>query len=266
MNNMTRELSVATAAARSAAAYLKTQFHRPHRISYKFAGKRGIVGEVDRTAEAIIIKKIRTAFPRDGILGEESGLAKGTSGRLWIIDALDGSENYYRHIPFAATSIALMDRGAGALGVVALPFSDDLYAAARGRGATVNGARTRVSTIRDFKHATIGFIMSSRLPGPLRTKILGRFIKVTKYQRLFGSSVASSVLVAAGALDAVACMRMSLWDLAATAVIVKEAGGNVTDFRGVKWERAFSSDLFANPHLLFSNRRLHNVSIKLLQL
>lgn len=262
---MNRELSVATAAARRAAAYLKTQFHRPHRISYKFAGKRGIVGEVDRTAEALIIKKIRAAFPRDGILGEESGLTKGVSGRLWVIDALDGSENYYRHIPFAATSIALMDRGAGALGVVALPFSDDLYAAARGHGATVNGARTKVSDVRAPKEATVGFIVSSRLPATLRTNILGRFFRAMKYQRLMGSSVTTSVLVAAGALDVVACMRMCLWDLAATATIVEEAGGKVTDFEGRRWEDAFRADPFAKAHLIFSNRHLHARTIQLVK-
>src|SRR5262245_14436832 len=129
---------VAIDAARAAGQLLRDARTGTRHISYKGA-PTNLVTEMDARAEALVLDRLRGAFPDDAVLAEESGARAGTSGRRWIIDPLDGTTNYAHGLPIWAVSIALESRGRPTVGVVFDPCHDELFVAERGLGATVNG-------------------------------------------------------------------------------------------------------------------------------
>jgi myo-inositol-1(or 4)-monophosphatase len=194
------------------------------------------VTRADRESEAAILATIRTSFPDDAFLGEEGGVreGRGGGGRTWIVDPLDGTSNYVSGFPFWCVSIAVRDGTGLAAAVVWDPLHDELYSAARREGAFRNGERISVST----RPSLAGAFMATGFPFRYRHRIdayLALFRAVfleARAIRRAGSAALDLAYVAAGVFDGFFEFHLSPWDIAAGALLIREAGGAVTDFDG----------------------------------
>jgi myo-inositol-1(or 4)-monophosphatase len=228
---LTGELEVAVAAARAAGEVLREGFEQEKEIRYK--GEVDLVTEVDERAEAVIREALREAFPAHGILGEEGGSLPGESDSRWIVDPLDGTTNYAHGLRIFAVSIALERAGEVVAGVVHDPMADETYAAERGGGATLNGRPIRVSQTGTL----IGALLVTGFPYdrddmPAALDLFGRFSMLSRGMRRLGSAALDLCYVAAGRLDGYYERGVKAWDVAAGSLILEEAGGRITDYRG----------------------------------
>jgi len=191
------------------------------------------VTEVDRQCESLIRSEIKTAFPDDGFLGEESGGTAGLSGRTWIVDPLDGTRPYIRGIVTHAALIALEDAGGPAVGVIHLPALDLTCWATRGGGAFCNGEKAQVSTTCNLARSIgsgLGFVQRFKEPeGDQLFELMRRI----GYSYGFMDAY-SYVCVATGRLDFCVNLLDAPWDCAAAAAIISEAGGSWSDTAGIK--------------------------------
>ena len=204
-------------------------FRRDPKVRTKADGTP--VTEADEAIERVLREEIRAAFPDHGILGEEEEESVGSSGSKWIIDPIDGTKNYSWGIPVWATLIAFEREGIVQLGVASAAALDERYAAARGTGATRNGATIHVSDVDDLSKARVGF---TSFNGFERTGYAGAFSKLVggaRFDRGIGDFY-GHMLVAAGSLDVMVEPSLRPWDLGPLLVIVEEAGGRLTDFDG----------------------------------
>ncbi|CAL9555055.1 histidinol-phosphatase [Streptomyces albus] len=197
------------------------------------------VSEADKAAEELIRSSLQRTRPRDAVLGEEFG-SEGHGPRRWVIDPIDGTKNYVRGVPVWATLIALMEMGEGGdrpvVGVVSAPALNRRWWAARGTGAYTGRSLSKATRIEVSKVAKVqdaSFAYSS-LHGWEERGMLGGFMDLTRdcwRTRAYGDFW-SYMLVAEGAVDMCAEPELSLWDMAASAVIVEEAGGSFTGLDG----------------------------------
>lgn len=200
------------------------------------------VTSADRQSEEVIVSRIRSEFPRDNFLGEEGG-ARGEAGeaRTWIIDPLDGTSNFIAGFPFWCVSIAAREGPDIVAGVVWDPLRRELYAAERGSGAFRNGDRVRVTGREGLEGAFLGtgfpFRSRERIDGYLAL-FRELFLRVRAIRRA-GSAALDLAQVAAGVFDGFFEFHLSVWDIAAGALLIEEAGGRVSDFAGGSrfWER-----------------------------
>src|SRR5215208_6794382 len=229
--NLARELEVALSAAKEAGEVLRKGFGWQHSIRYK--GEVDLVTEVDEQAEQVIREILLGAFPAYGMLAEEGGALVGEEDARWIVDPLDGTTNYAHGLPIFAVSIALERAGEVVVGVVHDPMREETYLAERGGGATLNGERIRVSDTDELIQALIatGFPYD-RAEMPEALELFGRFAVITRGMRRLGSTALDLCYVAAGRLDGYYERGIWAWAIAAGSVIVEEAGGKLTDYRG----------------------------------
>jgi len=223
-----RALEAAVAAAR-AAGDLALKYYRG---SFVVTLKPDLtpVTQADREAEQVILDILGGVFPDYGFLGEELG-ARGASERRWIVDPIDGTQNFVRHIPIWATLIALEEAGDITVGVVHNPVTGDLYTARRGAGAHLNGAPLRVSPRTDLRAAQL---VHAGLDVVRRSGYWEGFVRLvdaTGRQRGFGDYYGYT-LVAEGKAEIYVEADLKPWDLAACRLLVEEAGGRFTDFEG----------------------------------
>lgn len=246
---MTRELEVAIAAAKAAGKVLRDGFGQPQDVRYK--GEVDIVTEADEKAEQKIKEVLGEAFPDYGMLTEEAGELEGEGDSRWVVDPLDGTTNYAHGFPIFATSIALERESKVVLGVVHDPMTGETYAAERGGGATLDGHTIRVSDTDELIKALLvtGFPYD-RTEVPAALDLFGRFAVLTQSMRRLGSAALDLCYVAAGRLDGYYERGIHAWDIAAGALIVEEAGGKVTNYRG----RALD---LAGREVVASNGLLH---------
>lgn len=231
------------------------------RISTK--GDIDLVTEADLAAEKLIIERIKSHYPRHAILAEESGasveLDAGKSDWKWIIDPLDGTTNYAHGYPCFCVSIAVEHAGQIELGVVYDPTRDELFAAERGQGATLNERPIRVSTIADLNSAMLctGFPYNVRE----RPDFAREFIKFTmtaQAVRRDGSAALDLAYLACGRFDGFWEDGLNAWDIAAGLLLIEEAGGRVTDFRGAPLS-------IYTPKVLATNGLVHEAMIGVLR-
>ncbi|WP_432035881.1 histidinol-phosphatase [Streptomyces cucumeris] len=218
------------------------------------------VSEADKAAEELIRGHLQRARPRDAVLGEEFG-SQGSGPRRWVIDPIDGTKNYVRGVPVWATLIALMERGEGGdrpvVGVVSAPALGRRWWAAEGLGAYTgrslsSASRLRVSGVTRLADASFAY---SSLSGWEERGKLDRFLELTRAcwrTRGYGDFW-PYMMVAEGSVDICAEPELSLWDMAANAVIVQEAGGRFTGLDGVpgpnSGDAAASNGLLHGPLL-----------------
>jgi myo-inositol-1(or 4)-monophosphatase len=219
--------------ALEAGTALKGELGRTRHVEYK--GAIDLVTDADRMAEKILTDGLRQSFPDHAVLAEESGAHKVEDAtHLWIVDPLDGTTNYAHGYPFFCVSIALEMEGELTLGVVYDPMLDEMFTAVDGGGASLNGHPIKVSKEGDLAKS----FLSTGFPYDLRETErdnLGqflRFMKRTQAVRRDGSAVLDLCYVACGRFDGFWEMKLSPWDIAAGALVVKEAGGDVTGFDG----------------------------------
>ncbi len=246
---MARELEVAVAAAEAVGEMLRDGFGQQQDVRFK--GEVDIVTKADENAEQAIKEVLQETFPNHGMLAEEGGETQGEGGIRWIVDPLDGTTNYAHGLPLFCTSIALERDGEVVLGVVYDPMANEIYTAERGRGATLNGESIGVSDIDEPIRALLatGFPYD-RDDMPTALDLFGQFAMHTQSMRRLGSAALDLCYVAAGRLDGYYERGVKAWDIAASALILREAGGKVSDYRGDELDLKIGE-------VVASNSRLH---------
>ncbi len=226
-------VTIAARAARSAGNVILRYMNRIDGLNIVEKQQMDFVSEVDKLAEAEIIKELRRAYPDHAILAEESG-AIGKGPLTWVIDPLDGTHNYLRGIPHFSVSIALLEKGVPIHAVVFDPLRDELYTASKGDGAYLNDRRMRVSKRENLGGAMIatGFPFRQREHLTAQLDMTRAILGQAEDIRRSGSAALDLAYVAAGRYDGYFEIGLKPWDMAAGVLLVHEAGGRYGDFAG----------------------------------
>ncbi|MDO8862117.1 inositol monophosphatase family protein [Haliea sp. E1-2-M8] len=245
-------VNIALRAARKAGEQIVRASDELDRIDVQEKNVNDFVSDVDRNAEREIIYHLRKAFPEHAILGEETGLSGDENADYrWVIDPLDGTTNFLRGIPHYAVSIACLYKGKLEHGVVLDPVRREEFTASRGRGAQLNGRRIRVSSRTSLDGALLGTGIpfkdhcDDRLPAYSKTLeiLAGQVAGI----RRAGAASLDLAYVAAGRLDAFWEIGLAPWDMAAGALLVKEAGGMVSDINASENYMTSGNIVCGNP-------------------
>ncbi|HQY22911.1 MAG TPA: inositol monophosphatase family protein [Gammaproteobacteria bacterium] len=255
-------LNIAITAARLAGKIITRHMDQLHKLTIFEKGVNDLVTMVDKSAEEAIIETIYKAYPNHSILGEESGHHPGNEF-TWVIDPLDGTMNYVHGFPQFAVSIAVKLKDHLEHAVVYDPLSQDLYTASRGCGAHLNNRRIRVTDRADLNGALIGSDFpyhdrNAKPHGVPHLEILQEIFHKGSDVRRIGSAALSLAYVAAGKLDGFWESDLNPWDIAAGALIVREAGGFVSDFNG---ENGF----LESGNIVAGTRKVHTELLQIIK-
>ncbi|GMQ76806.1 MAG: inositol monophosphatase family protein [Gammaproteobacteria bacterium] len=244
-------LNIAVAAARAAGSVIVRYLDRVDTLDVATKHMNEFVTQVDREAEAIIIADIRKAYPNHAILAEESGAA-GDSEYRWIIDPLDGTTNYLHGFPQFCVSIALEHRGRLDQGVVFDPLRQELFVASRGAGARLDDRRIRVSRQSGLEGSLLGTGFPFRGAYDLDTYLetMRALVPKSAGVRRAGAAALDLAYVAAGRLDGFWEFGLQPWDMAAGVLLIREAGGLVTDADGDEHYMASGNIVTGTPKVL----------------
>lgn len=210
----------------------------------------------DRRAEQLIRDVVAKHFPGDGFLGEEYGDQPGGSGFRWVIDPIDGTRSFVRHIPIWATLVGLEYKGEQVGGVAYIPVLGQMYRALRGDGAFSNDLRIRVSDTPTLSESLMCYSSLNWFAKAGREQTFLELVRRTHRQRGFGDFY-GFVLVAEGACDLMVDHGVNPWDVSALKAIVEEAGGAFTDWRGTPTTET--------PDVLATNGKVHAETLAVLQ-
>lgn len=253
-------LNVMTAAARKAARGLRRDFGEVEALQVSRKGPADFVSTADERVEAALVEELTRARPGYGFLLEERGTIEGSDpAHRWIIDPLDGTTNFLHGLPHFAISIALEREGQLLAGVVFAPLTDDMFVAERGQGAWHNDRRIRVSSREQLADALIATGVPFRgRPGHdvFRAELAAVTEEIAGIRR-FGSAALDLAYVAAGRFDGFWERGLSPWDVAAGIVLVREAGGLVSDMMG-------RDGMLTDGTIVAGNGRLHTPLLRLL--
>lgn len=246
MGNHFLELAVETAL--EAGGILRSEFDHPAKISYK--GEVDLVTQADRRSEEAIVKRLRTYFPNHAIVAEEGGGQEGDGRHRWIVDPLDGTTNFAHGYPCFAVSIGLEDAGELQVGVIYQPITKELFTTSRGEGAYLNGQRIRVSSVDHLSTSLLatGFPSTKRARNP-NIHYYWNFTLRSHGVRRDGSAALDLASVACGRFDGFWEFGLHAWDTAAGTLLVREAGGVVTDFSGQLYRPGDYETLASNGHI-----------------
>lgn len=226
--------------------------------------RNDLVTETDEDAQAVIASALRDAFPAYDILSEEDDAAAAAAaapeGYRWIIDPLDGTTNFTFDAPPYAVSIALQHDGAIVVGVVLDVPADTLYTAVHGGGAYRNGAPVHVSSVDRLAHSLIATGFPFRTPANIDRymEVLGSFIEGTRGVRRHGAAALDLARLACGQYTGFFETGLNPWDVAAGMLLIREAGGRVTDFHG-------RPDALFAQQMVASNGRIHDAILERVQ-
>ena len=226
-------LNVAVEAAHAAAKIMRRQMQHVDAIPFERKARHDYVTEVDKACEAEIVREIKRYYPDHSFLCEEGG-ASGDSEAVWVIDPLDGTSNYMHGIPHFAVSIAHQVNGRTEHAVVYDPMRDEMFTATRGSGAFLNQKRIRAASRANLENAVVATAFPFRRREKLQAyaRVFQAVFAKTEDFRRAGTASLDLAWVAAGRLDAYYEIGMKPWDVAAGALLVREAGGVVLDFNG----------------------------------
>jgi len=254
-------LNVMIQAARKAGRTLKRDFGEVEHLQVSLKGPANFVTAADRRAEEILHDELIKARPGYGFLGEEGGRREGADKtHTWIVDPLDGTSNFLHSIPHFAISIALEREGTIVAGVIYNPISDEFFIGERGKGAFLNDQRLRVAARRRLIDAVVACGLPHHGKGDLalfRAEFADIQDKVAGLRR-FGAATLDLAWVAAGRLDGFWERDISPWDMAAGLLLVREAGGYVTDLDG-------GDEMLARGQVLAGNETIHRDLLRLLK-
>lgn len=245
-------LNVMTAAARKAARGLLRDFGEVEQLQVSKKGPGDFVSAADTRVERVLRQELSKARPDYGFLLEEAGEIPGNDRHnVWVIDPLDGTTNFLHGIPHFAISIALVRDNDPVAGVIYQPLTDEMYLTEKGGGAFVNDRRLRVSARRKFDDAVIATgIPHIGRPGHSEfSRQLDAVMSKCAGVRRFGSAALDLAYVAAGRYDGYWETGLKPWDIAAGVLMVREAGGYVTELDGGRNEMTTGSILAANDQL-----------------
>lgn len=254
-------LDLAIQLAREAGDILKHYAGREKHVEFK--GRANLVTIADKESEAFIIRGIHERYPGHAILAEESGVTESLPGAKvrWVIDPLDGTTNFAHQYPFYCVSIAVEVDGVVTCGAVYDPCRDEMFSAARGAGAFMNGEQLRVSDVETLSHALLltGFPYDFRERLETALGLFRGFLLESQAVRRGGSAALDLCHMAAGRCDGFWELKLQPWDTAAGGVIAEEAGARITDFSGGPF-RIYLKEILA------SNGRIHAEMIEVLKL
>lgn len=257
MARLNRFLDVAKRAAYQAGEFLLDNLGGIREIRYKGEGHNNPFSRVDEEAEGIILNIISNAFPEHGFISEERGKKEAPSDYTWIVDPLDGTVNFIHKYRYFGVSIALSYRKNIILGVAYNPVLDEMFTALKGSGAYLNERRIQVSETTSLGESLLAMAFPYDRNSEAFSRSVRTFIRLARESqavRRDGSTVLSLCNVACGRYDGFCVAGNELWDYAAGTLIVAEAGGKVTDFKG---------DLFHiisnDGEVLATNGRIHEL-------
>jgi myo-inositol-1(or 4)-monophosphatase len=249
-------LETATEAARAAGRVLVARL--PDDRDVRVKGLRDIVTDADVVAEQAIVDIIHKRYPDHALLAEEQGEREGDVPYVWVVDPLDGTTNYSRRFPSFSVSIGVTHKGQLVAGAVYDPLQDHLFAAERGRGATLNGTPVKVSSVDILAHALVGLDWAHSHES--RREIVGHLSRIAPAcgtLRAVGTAALGLCYVAAGWLDTYFHIGLQPWDLAGGLLIIEEAGGRISDIQGRPWQPW-------GEQVLVSNGFLHQTMVELM--
>ena len=254
-------LNVMIAAARKAARPLQRDFGEVEKLQVSLKGPANFVTAADRRAEETLRAELAKARPGYGFLREEGGRHEGADKtHTWIVDPLDGTTNFLHGIPQFAISIALEREGTIVAGVIYNPASDELFAAERGKGAFLNDHRLRVAARKRLADAVVACGLPHYGHGDIaqgQRDLVAVQEKVAGLRR-FGAASLDLAFIAAGRLDGYWERHLSPWDMAAGTLLVREAGGFVTDLDG-------GEAMFAKGDIIAGNETMHRELLAILK-
>lgn len=229
---MPPDLELIEALARRAGAILRLAYGKKMKVQHK--GVIDLVTEADHRSEAYLIGEIRRRYPQHRILTEESGLHAGDGSGQWLIDPLDGTVNFAHGVPFFCVSVAYLEEGQIRLGVVYEPLRDECFSAVRGQGAFLNGQAITCASTTDLNESllTTGFPYDVRSRPDNNLNWYAYFALHSQGVRRLGSAALDLCYVAAGRFDGYWELSVQPWDIAAGALIAREAGAQVTNVHG----------------------------------
>lgn len=254
---MDNYLKTAKQAAQAGSKIFSKYFGKATNIQEKSGLAMNIVTKADLEIEKILRHHITKSFPNHKILGEEfGGEIKIKPGEfIWILDPIDGTNNFAKGIPIACISIALWDYKGPLMAYVINPITKEVFEAQRRRGAKYNGKKLRVSKIADPKKSYGGFGWSSYSTKKEKDKMF--FLATEKFgkARAFGSAVMEMCYVATGKMDFFFSEGIKIWDIASGALIISESGGKITNTKGEKL-------CLSDTSIIASNGKLHSYILK----
>lgn len=252
-------LNTAVRAARSAGDIIVRSSDSIGQLRIDQKGRNDYASEVDRSAEREIIQIIKSAYPDHAILAEESGAHQGND-YVWVIDPLDGTTNFLHGFPQYAVSIAMKHKGKLEIGVIYDPLRDELFTAERGGGAMLNSRRIRVTQPTSLKGALLGTGFPFKTDEHLNAYV-GMFKALTTQCagiRRAGAAALDLAYVAAGRLDGFWEIGVMEWDMAAGILLIKEAGGVVTDF-------SFNDKYMESGNVIAGSPKMHQLMYQLIE-
>lgn len=246
-------LRLAVAQAKKNGKIFKKNFGHPGNVKIKNGDPRNFVTEIDLLIETNIREAIAKKFPKHKIIGEEFSRAReNNTDYFWILDPIDGTTNFINGVPFCCISIGLWDKKGPLMGVVYNPVLEMLYVAERGKGAYLNGKKITCPKISKLSEA-IGAIGWLYPEGGI--KIFSKLVRVCRKVRVYATSTWQACLVASGNLGFFTTNEVNIWDIAAAACIVREAGGKITEINGKPLSLHSQS-------VLVTGGKIHNELIK----
>ncbi len=240
--------SVARQAADQAGKILRQRFGQHNAIKIK--GRRNLVTEADLLSEKTILQIITAAFPKHGIMSEEAGTRRADNEYTWIIDPLDGTNNYHFGIPLFCVNIALARRGEVLLGITLDPMRNEVFRTVKGKGAYLNNRRISVADVADLEGAAVGVDLG--YDAGRSSELLDTATKLwpkVHCMRLIGSSSLGMAYVASGRLSLYFHKSLYPWDSASGLLLVREAGGEVANFAGRPATIDDREIIAANPNI-----------------
>jgi len=246
--------TVALQAVEEAGERVRLAARRAKRIEYKSAVD--LVTETDREVEALVVSRLRAAFPDHLIVAEEAAASgdlprPGPDQYAWYLDPLDGTTNFAHAVPHFAVSLALAQGPELLFAIVQDPLREETFVAWRGGGATLNGEPIHVSTTANLGQALLGtgFPYDRRERSEFYLRFFTTFLRQARDVRRIGAAALDLCYVACGRFDAFWEFRLNPWDVAAGTLIVREAGGIVSDFHGAPIDLFGTQTLASNGHL-----------------
>jgi myo-inositol-1(or 4)-monophosphatase len=252
MNDADLELRLrfGQAIAVEAGQQAKERYLRRHELKIESKGVQNFVSEADRLCEQTISGAIAAAFPNDSIMGEEHGVLDRGKEALWVIDPIDGTTNFLRGLPLWCVSIAVISDNEPVAGIIYNPVMGELHSARRGGGAWLNGTPIKVSSVTSLEQARIGLAFSYRRNLEQHVRVVSACFEANCEFTRLGSSALGMAYSADGRLDGFWASHAFAWDVAAGIIIMREAGGWVSDFMADEALNAGNTILAAPPSLV----------------
>lgn len=219
---------------RTSAEFIRQNYAQVTSADIEEKGRNSLVSYVDRESEKILIEGLKAIWPEAGFITEEEMTGQELKDYTWIIDPLDGTTNFLNGLPFCSVSVALYDKSHVILGIVHEVVSGEHFYAIRGQGAYLNGQKIQVTDKPDFYDVLIGtgFPYTTEHTQPAHMTTLTKILQQTRGIRRLGSAALDCCYVACGRFGSFYENSLNAYDVAAGALIVQEAGGKITDFRG----------------------------------